>query len=83
MERSERKRNEYEIKKNKKKIENNNKQKKQQHTIYLLIMSAELIQKNVHFASVAAACAKYDFPVPGGPYNKIPLHGVAPVASKM
>ena len=26
-------------------------------------------------ASVATAFARYDFPVPGGPYNKMPLHG--------
>lgn len=27
-------------------------------------------------ASVATALARYDFPVPGGPKSKIPLHGV-------
>jgi len=32
--------------------------------------------KKVLFASVATALAKKLFPVPGGPYNKIPLHGV-------
>lgn len=31
--------------------------------------------KNVESASVATAFAKYDFPVPGGPYNKNALHG--------
>jgi hypothetical protein len=29
----------------------------------------------VESASVATALAKYDFPVPGGPYNKNALHG--------
>lgn len=28
------------------------------------------------FASVATALAKYDLPVPGGPNNKIPFHGI-------
>jgi hypothetical protein len=32
--------------------------------------------KKVLFASVATAFAKKLFPVPGGPYSKIPLHGV-------
>ena len=32
-------------------------------------------EKNVEFASVATAFAKYDFPVPGGPKRRIPLHG--------
>jgi hypothetical protein len=31
--------------------------------------------KKVESASVATALAKYDFPVPGGPYSRIPLHG--------
>jgi hypothetical protein len=31
--------------------------------------------KKVESASVATAFAKYDFPVPGGPYNKNALHG--------
>lgn len=31
--------------------------------------------KKVESASVATALAKYDFPVPGGPYNKKALHG--------
>ena len=31
--------------------------------------------KNVESASVATALAKYDFPVPGGPYNRKALHG--------
>ena len=26
-------------------------------------------------ASVATAFARYDFPVPGGPYKRMPLHG--------
>ena len=43
---------------------------------HLLTRSLELTLKNVLFASVATAFAKYDFPVPGGPYRRIPLHGV-------
>lgn len=31
--------------------------------------------KNVESASVATALAKYDFPVPGGPYKRKALHG--------
>ena len=31
--------------------------------------------KNVESASVATALARYDFPVPGGPYNRKALHG--------
>jgi len=31
--------------------------------------------KNVESASVATALAKYDLPVPGGPYNKNALQG--------
>lgn len=42
---------------------------------HLLTKSDELIEKKVPSASVAQALAKYDFPVPGGPYSKIPLHG--------
>jgi hypothetical protein len=34
--------------------------------------SDELTEKKVESASVATALAKYDFPVPGGPYNKNP-----------
>ena len=40
------------------------------------IKSAELTEKNVESASVATAYAKNDFPVPGGPYNSIPLNGL-------
>lgn len=43
---------------------------------HLLTRSEELTLKKVLFASVATAFAKYDFPVPGGPYRRIPLHGV-------
>lgn len=43
---------------------------------HLLTRSLELTLKNVPFASVATAFARYDFPVPGGPYSRIPLHGV-------
>ena len=35
--------------------------------IHFEIKSLELTEKNVEFASVATAFAKYDFPVPGGP----------------
>lgn len=31
--------------------------------------------KKVESASVATAFAKYDFPVPGGPYKRNALHG--------
>jgi hypothetical protein len=31
--------------------------------------------KNVESASVATALARYDLPVPGGPYNKNALQG--------
>lgn len=34
--------------------------------------SEELIAKNVESASVATAFARNDFPVPGGPYSRIP-----------
>jgi len=38
--------------------------------------SDEEIDKNVELsASVATALARYDLPVPGGPYKRIPLHG--------
>ena len=43
---------------------------------YLETKSAEETEKNVESASVATAFAKYDLPVPGGPYNRIPFHGV-------
>mmetsp|Transcript_3165 Transcript_3165/g.4630 ORF Transcript_3165/g.4630 Transcript_3165/m.4630 type:complete len:255 (+) Transcript_3165:571-1335(+) len=33
-------------------------------------------EKKVELASVATACAKYDFPVPGGPYKSIPFQGL-------
>ena len=38
--------------------------------------SLEEIEKNVPSASVAQALARKDFPVPGGPYSKIPFQGV-------
>jgi hypothetical protein len=43
----------------------------------LLIKSAEETEKNFAEAIVAQALAKKVFPVPGGPYSKIPLHGLA------
>ena len=40
---------------------------------HLDIRSELEMEKNVDsLASVATALARYDFPVPGGPYNKIP-----------
>ena len=38
-------------------------------------ISEEEIEKNVALISVAHAFAKTVFPVPGGPYNKIPFQG--------
>jgi len=39
--------------------------------------SEEETEKKVELlASVATALARYDFPVPGGPNNRMPLHGV-------
>ena len=43
--------------------------------IHLDTKSDEETEKKVESASVATAFAKYDFPVPGGPYNRIPLQG--------
>ena len=49
---------------------------------HLLTKSEDEIEKKVPSASVAQAFARYDFPVPGGPYNKIPLQGfLSPVKS--
>jgi hypothetical protein len=46
----------------------------------LLIKSEDDTEKKVPDASVAHAFAKKVFPVPGGPYNKIPFQGLrAPV----
>ena len=42
---------------------------------YLLIKSAEETEKKVPYASVAQALAKNVFPVPGGPYIRIPFQG--------
>lgn len=42
----------------------------------MLTRSLELTLKNVLLASVATALARYDLPVPGGPYSRIPLQGV-------
>jgi hypothetical protein len=42
----------------------------------LLTRSLLLTLKNVLFASVATAFAKKLFPVPGGPYRRIPFQGV-------
>lgn len=39
--------------------------------------SEEETEKKVELlASVATAFARYDFPVPGGPNSRMPLHGV-------
>lgn len=43
---------------------------------YFEIKSDEDIEKNVPSASVAQALARKVLPVPGGPYNKIPFHGL-------
>ena len=43
---------------------------------HLLTKSADETEKKVESASVATAFAKYDFPVPGGPKRRIPLHGL-------
>ena len=43
--------------------------------IHLLTKSDDETEKKVESASVATAFARYDFPVPGGPYNNIPDHG--------
>jgi len=40
------------------------------------VRSAADTEKNVASACVAQAFAKKVFPVPGGPYNKIPFQGV-------
>lgn len=42
---------------------------------YLLTKVAADISKKVASASVAQALARNVFPVPGGPYNRIPFHG--------
>lgn len=41
----------------------------------MLIKSEDETEKKVPSASVAQALAKKVFPVPGGPYSKIPFHG--------
>ena len=38
--------------------------------------SEEETEKKVPFASVATALARYDLPVPGGPYSRMPFHGL-------
>lgn len=43
--------------------------------IHFETKSEDETEKKVELASVATAFAKNDFPVPGGPYNKIPFHG--------
>lgn len=43
--------------------------------IHLLTKSADETEKKVPSHSVAQALARKDLPVPGGPYNKIPLQG--------
>jgi hypothetical protein len=44
--------------------------------IHLETKSEELIEKKVPSHSVAQAFARYDLPVPGGPYSKIPRQGL-------
>lgn len=41
----------------------------------MLIKSDDDTEKNVPYAYVAHAFAKYVLPVPGGPYSRIPFHG--------
>lgn len=43
--------------------------------MYLEIISDELMEKNFKLHIVAHALAKNVFPVPDGPYKRIPLHG--------
>lgn len=44
---------------------------------HLDMRSEEETEKKVELlASVATALARYDFPVPGGPKRRMPLHGV-------
>nr|GMD57290.1 cell division control protein 48 [Ipomoea batatas] len=43
--------------------------------IHFETRSEEEILKKVESASVATAFARYDFPVPGGPYSRKALHG--------
>lgn len=44
---------------------------------HLDMRSEEETEKKVELlASVATAFARYDFPVPGGPNNRMPLQGV-------
>lgn len=44
---------------------------------HLDMRSEEETEKKVELlASVATALARYDFPVPGGPNSRMPLHGV-------
>mmetsp|Transcript_13118 Transcript_13118/g.32402 ORF Transcript_13118/g.32402 Transcript_13118/m.32402 type:complete len:261 (-) Transcript_13118:190-972(-) len=43
---------------------------------HLEMRSADDTAKNVESASVATALARYDLPVPGGPYNRMPFHGL-------
>lgn len=42
---------------------------------HLETRSEEDTLKKVDSASVATAFARYDLPVPGGPYSRMPLHG--------
>ena len=42
---------------------------------HLETRSEEDTLKKVDSASVATALARYDFPVPGGPYKRMPLQG--------
>ena len=44
--------------------------------IHLETRSLLLTAKKVLSASVATALARYDFPVPGGPYSRKPLHAL-------
>ena len=49
---------------------------------HLLVRSEEEMEKKVASTSVATALARCDLPVPGGPYSRIPRHGLrSPVKS--
>ena len=50
--------------------------------IHLDTRSLEDTAKNVLSASVATAFARYDLPVPGGPYSRKPLHALRLPASE-
>lgn len=44
--------------------------------IYILSSSGPFMDKKLYLHSVATALAKSVFPVPGGPYNNIPINKI-------